>query len=315
MRIDTHRHLGGSIPTQFVWETIQNRKMQWLAESHEDVVVQMTFNNNEPREFHRFLDKFRILDEINWDSELIAESIRHTCMEFHKENLDFVWLDFSINKYMRIGWHKKEAIQFIADCFNQFYPEKVGLILSLKYESMKASQRQYAALIDDPDIVDILFGLDLVGDENHYNADFYRPILSEWAVAGKMTRAHVGEYGSAKNVESALKSGVTNIAHGIKITHDADVMKMAKDLGICFDIAPTSNILTGVVNSLDFHPITNMLFSGLKITIGSDDPVQCQTNLDNEYEVAKSYGVTDEQLENIIQEAVRSTRKYTNLPH
>jgi adenosine deaminase len=314
MRIDTHRHFGGSIPTVFVWETIRDGDLHWLAESHDDVVAQMTFANDEPRSFHRFLDKFRILDEISWTPELIAGSIKSACDEFEKERLDYVWLDFSINKYMRIGWHKKEAIQFIHDCFEQYRPGRVGLVLSLKYESMQASQRQYASLIDDPEVVDLLFGLDLVGDENHYNKKFYKPILKEWAAAKKMTRAHVGEYGSAKNVKGAIKSGVTNIAHGIKITNDPDVVKLAKDKGVCFDIAPTSNELTGVVTDSEFHPMTNMLFSGLRLTVGSDDPVQCNTTLDQEFEAARRYGVTEEQIEKMVQEAIRATEQFIELP-
>lgn len=314
MLIDTHRHFGGSIPVACVWEIIEAKNLHWLAESVEDVESQMTFADDEPRNFHRFLDKFRILDEIAWDEDLIDLSIKAACDEFAAEELDYCWLDFSINKYMRIGWHKKDAIQFIYDRFEAHRPGRVGLILSLKYESMQASQRQYASLIDDPEIVDLLFGLDLVGDENHYQKKFYKPILQEWAKAGKMTRAHVGEYGSAKNVKGAIKSGVTNIAHGLKILHKPEVVALAKAKGTCFDVAPTSNDLTGVVSSTEFHPMTTMLFSGLRLTVGSDDPVQCGTTLKKEFEVAKQFGVTDEQIEEMKQEAVAMTSRFTTLP-
>ena len=138
----------------------------------------MTFKDGEPYNFYRFLDKFKILDEIHWDEELINSSIAAVCQQLEEEGLDFCWLDFSINKYMgAMNWHKKEAIKFIHDSFHRHRPNKVGLILSLKYESMRASQKQYAKLIDDPDIVDLLFGLDLVGDEAYFDYQFYRPYL------------------------------------------------------------------------------------------------------------------------------------------
>jgi len=295
-----------------VWEAIQAKELNWLAESVNDVSQQMTFATDEKRSFHRFLDKFKILDEIYWDEELIDASIKAVCDEFEKEGSDFVWLDFSINKYMRIGWQKKEAIQFIHSTFEKYRPNSVGLILSLKYESTRTSQKQYASLIEDPDVVDMLFGLDLVGDENYFDNEFYRPILQQWRSCGKMTRAHVGEYGSAKNVRDAILSGVTNVAHGIKITNSPEIMQLAIDNDICFDVAPTSNFITGVVDTPKYHPMTEMLFAGLRLTIGSDDPVQCGISIKEEYEVAKKYGVTEDQLAKIKLEAITQTEKFNN---
>lgn len=312
MRIDTHRHLGGSIPVEWVWNTIKERGWYYLAESYDDVKKVMTFCDNEPRNFHRFLDKFRILDKIEWDEELISSSIKAVCSEIEKDKLDYVWLDFSINKYMdAMNWCKKEAIKFIKSAFDTYAPGKVGLILSLKYESMVASQRQYAKLIDDTELVDLLFGIDLVGDEAYFDSSFYRPIFEEWNRAGKMTRAHVAESQSALNGLRAITVlKVTNIAHGIMMSDHDYMLGIAKDYDVTFDLGITSNYLTGVWSDPHFHPVVKLLADGLRVTLGTDDPVQCNSTLDLEFSVAEKMSITEDQQRIMKKVAEENTKFY-----
>jgi adenosine deaminase len=264
-------------------------RSQTSAETIDDVSNQMTFRENEPRTFHRFLDKFRILDEISWTEALIDDSIRVVCDGLEEEGIDFAWMDFSINKYMKLGWHKHEAVQFVYDAFQRYRPGKVGLILSLKYESMRASQRQYAKLIEHENAARCLIGIDLVGDETYFDVDFYAPLFREWRDAKKLTRAHVTEFGDVINITRALQElRVTNIAHGIKVINCPNVTALAKDMRVTFDVAITSNDLTGTWQDLRNHPAIIMLRSGLRVTLGSDDPVQCSTTLDREFMVARN---------------------------
>ncbi len=311
LNIDCHRHLGGSINVDFIWDTIQKFNLKHLAESREDVCRQMTFYPNEIRDFHRFLDKFRILDEITWNEELIDASIKSISADLESENVHYAWIDFSINKYMHIGWHKHEAIKFIYDSFERHRPGGVGLILSLKYESMRASQRQYSKLIEHPIAADCLIGIDLVGDESYFDYEFYKPIFEEWNEAGKITRAHVGESQSSDNVRKAIKGlNATNIAHGLKIFNDECLLKLALDAGVTFDMAITSNYLTGVWKDPQIHPSTAMIRAGLKVTIGSDDPVICSTTLENEFISAHAFGWSLEECNKARQTAVDNSTKF-----
>lgn len=310
MLIDTHLHLGGCISPSFVWRVIQeDHRMRFLAETYEDVVSMMTFDHGEPKTFHRFLDKFRILDEIKWTEELIAEAIRSICDKLEADEIDYCWLDLSLNKYMEIGWHKKEALRFIYDVFQQYRKDRVGLVLSLKYESSKTAQRQHAKIIDDAEVADLLLGIDLVGDEAYFDGYFYAPIFADYNSAGKMTRAHVGETQPHHNVSEAInRLKVTNVAHGISILDDEDSIKSAIDNNVTFDLAVTSNFITGIVK--EQHPILSMYNKGLNITIGSDDPIQCDTTLKQEYNKLRALGALDEHLEVFRSIALRNTERF-----
>lgn len=311
LKIDTHRHLGGCVPVSFVWDAVNKLGLKHLAESEEDVRCQMTFCEGEKRTFHRFLDKFRILDEIVWTEELIDGSVKAICDGLAHEGIDYTWMDFSINKYMKVGWHKTEAIQFIYDSFQRHRPGKVGLILSLKYESMRASQRQYAKLIEHEIAANCLIGIDLVGDEEHFDADFYAPLFADWNAARKITRAHAGESQAKENIGEAIrKLGVTNVAHGFKVIDDEDLIAMARERRITFDLAITSNDITGVWPLSRTHPGVLMLGHDLRCTLGSDDPVQCTTTLDDEFRTARAVGFSELELQRMREIAAENSREF-----
>jgi len=312
MFIDTHVHLGGCITSEFVWEVIQENDLYYLGENLTDVISAMQFGPEEEPNFHRFLDKFKILDKIKWNRDLIDRSVKSICDYMDENSVDYAWMRFSINKYMDcMNWHKHEAIKFIYDAFEQYRPGKIGLILSLKYESLRASQRQYAKLIENEDVAEKLIGIDLVGDEAYFDAEFYQPIFKEWKEADKILCAHVGESQSVDNIRKAIEiMQVTNVAHGLKIVEDKELMQIALDKNICFDMAITSNYITGVCKDYSKHPIHAMLDHGLTVTIGTDDPVQCNTNMLKEYSVLKNdVGLTDDSCNRIMANARDITEK------
>ena len=275
----------------------------YLAESLEDVVQAMTFSPGEPHGFHRFLDKFAILDKIKWTEELIDDSIHAVCEDLICSGTDYTWMRFSINKYMNyLDWHRKDAILFVKQAFERHAAGRVGLILSIKYESQRANQRQVASLIEDPDIADALEGIDLVGDEAYYDAEFYAALLVPWAAAGKRLFAHAGESQPAVNIMDAMrKMGVRDICHGIRAVSykygvprlNNEIIAYALDNDVCFHLALSSNILAGVLDRQDIHPVSTLLSSGVKTTIGTDDPVQCNTNLQREYDLLRAYLMAD----------------------
>lgn len=310
LNVDTHLHLSGCISPQFVWNVIQDRNLKFLASSYDDVVAQMTFMKGEPTSFSRFLHKFKLLDLLPWDEELIDGAIKDVCHYLTDNQIDFAFIDFTINKYMTIGWHKHEAIKFIHDSFRSHAPGKVGLVLAIKYESPRAGQELYAKLIERSDVADMLVGVDLVGDETYYDAGFYAPLLHNWRTAKKMVRAHVGESQAIDNIISAIERlSVTNVAHGFKIVNSPSLMLSIADRDISFDLCINSNYVTGVIDHI-FHPIVTMHRWGIKCTLGSDDPIQFNTNLANEYKLASSFGMDDTEIMAIRENSMRMVNRF-----
>jgi len=172
---------------------------------------------------------------------------------------------------------------------------QIGLLLSVQYHNSRENQLEYANLIDDPKIREIVCGLDLIGDENYFDVDFYKPIIDKWKAHGiHALRAHVGEMpGTGRNVAKAIKQlGITRIAHGIQASDDT--LKLAADNQVCFDLALHSNMITGAWTDLESHPIKRTLNHQCCVTLNTDDPIQFNCTLDDEFELALANNLIDQ---------------------
>lgn len=302
--IDCHVHFSGSIPTEFVWQTIKDKNWTYLANNHQQVIQAIKYNGQHG--FDGFLHCFKIYDEIIWDEQLITQSIQAVSNKIKNDGIQFTWMDFSINKYLHtLNWHKIDIIKHFHNCFNTHLPNQIALVLSIKMESLEATRKQYLNLIDTPDVRECVAGIDLVGDEAYFDHEFYKPYLKKWYEHGKMVRIHAGEVGRIDNVRKTIENlTITNIAHGIDITNDENLMALAKRKNIQFDLALTSNLLIRKDLTTHNHPLYKMMEHGLNCTISSDDPVIFNTTLANEYALIHDT--------KIIETLKHNSRKFTN---
>jgi aminodeoxyfutalosine deaminase len=58
------------------------------------------------------------------------------------------------------------------------------------------------------------------------------------------------------------------------------------DRGTVLDVCPFSNLRTGVVRSLDEHPLPALVAAGVRCSLSTDDPAMFDTDLGREYAAA-----------------------------
>ena len=114
-------------------------------------------------------------------------------------------------------------------------------------------------------------------------------------------RMHVGESGSAEDVEAAIETlGLDEVHHGIHAATSPRVMKLLADRKITLNVCPTSNIMLGYANSYAEHPIKILVENGVPVTINTDDLLVFDSPVDQEYlRLYEAGTLTSEQLDQI----------------
>ena len=112
---------------------------------------------------------------------------------------------------------------------------------------------------------------------------------------------HVGESGSAEDVEAAIETlGLDEVHHGINAANSPRVMKLLADRKITLNVCPTSNIILGYANSYAEHPIKILVENGVPVTINTDDLLIFDSSVDQEYlRLYEAGTLTAEQLDQI----------------
>lgn len=116
------------------------------------------------------------------------------------------------------------------------------------------------------------YSIDLYGDELAQPIENFVPIYEKAAENGLVLKAHVGEWGNAQDIITAIEVlHLDEIQHGIAAIQDRKAIDYLVENNIRLNITPSSNFLLGRVKDLKTHPIATLYRSGVDVTIGSDD--------------------------------------------
>ena len=129
----------------------------------------------------------------------------------------------------------------------------------------------------------------------------YIPIYDKAAENGLVLKAHVGEWGTAKDIVSAVELlHLNEVQHGIAAAQDEDVIDYLIENNIRLNITPSSNVLLGRVPDMEHHPIALLYRKGVDVTIGSDDVLLFDSDVSKEYlRLYQSGCLTKEELDDI----------------
>ena len=155
-----------------------------------------------------------------------------------------------------------------------------------------------------------VIGFDLAGAELGYSAAVHAEAFARARDAGLGLTCHAGEAGGGDYVMEAADLGVSRIGHGIHVVRGDSTGEVqgwiarAKDLGLHFEVCPSSNVHTGAVRSLEVHPIREMMDAGLSVSCSTDNRLMSGVTLTGELEGLHAHtGLTHRQLADLMRAA------------
>jgi aminodeoxyfutalosine deaminase len=148
---------------------------------------------------------------------------------------------------------------------------------------------RYARKYRDQGVV----GIGLGGAEAGFPPEPYAEAFALAREGGLASVPHAGETAGAESVRGALDAlGADRIRHGIRSVEDPGLVAELAARGTVLDVCPFSNVRTGVVRSLEQHPLPQLVAAGVRCSISTDDPAMFDTDLTRDYDAAASLGVS-----------------------
>ena len=145
------------------------------------------------------------------------------------------------------------------------------------------------------------YSIDLYGDELAQPIENFIPLYRKAEDDGLVLKAHVGEWGTARDVVTAVEVlHLSEVQHGIAAAEDDSAMDFLADRKIRLNITPSSNVLLGRVPDMANHPIAKLYRHGIGVTINSDDVLIFDSDVSKEYlRLYQSGCLTAEELDDI----------------
>ena len=283
-KVELHRHLEGSVRYATLKEIAREAG---LPVPRRD---QVQVGRNDPRTLRSFLKKFDPLHSLYPSREAIERVAREAGEDAARDGIVHLELRFSPVHFARrmkadpvdvTGWIIRAARRGAGSM-------TVNFIVTLgRHHSPRENVPSVDAAIEHrSDVV----ALDVAGPEHLPLAPF-APLLKRGAKAGLGITIHAGEARGPDSVREALELGATRLGHGVRAAGDAKLLEEIRRRGIAFEMCLTSNVQTGAVRSAGRHPLIRLLREGYRVTLNTDDPRICGTNLVREFGEAKRLGM------------------------
>ncbi len=207
-------------------------------------------------------------------------------------------LSFGLNEIDNLGG--MESFSRIMDDFHRCYIPQTRFLPELALDRACNVDEVYARL--DTILASQWFrSIDICGDEFAQPIAGFKSIYKAAKAAGLTLKAHVGEFGTADQVMEAVEElELQEVHHGVAAASSPQIMRWLAENHIQLNVCPTSNIMLGVAESYDTHPIRNLYEHGVPVTLNTDDLLIFNQSVSQEYlNLYKSGLMTPEELNDI----------------
>ena len=156
---------------------------------------------------------------------------------------------------------------------------------------------------------DKIIGVGLDSSEKGNPPQKFKRLFDTAIKEGFLTVAHAGEEGPPEYIwESINLLKVKRIDHGVQCLKDKKLVETIKEKNIPLTVCPLSNIKLCVFDKLENHNLKEMLDSGLRVMVNSDDPAYFGGYLNtNLIETSKALNLRIEDIKVLIQNSFKSS--------
>ena len=288
-KVELHRHLEGSLRLETMLDIAQKHGITIPADVLRlSNLVQV--QDQDKFTFQNFLAKFNTLRLFYRSPDVIHRITREAIEDAARDNIRYMELRFTpvaLSRAERFPLH--DVMDWVVTSARETakqYNIIVRLIASVnRHEGTDLAEQ--VAWISASHLDDGIVALDLAGNEAEFPSKPFYGIFKEARQAGLHITIHAGEWGPAQNVREAIEElGAERVGHGVRVLEDESTTALARERNTAFEVCVTSNYQSGVVESLETHPLMKMFGRGINVTLNTDDPSISRITLSHEYYTA-----------------------------
>lgn len=302
-KVELHLHLEGAIPPDALWQLVQKYGGDPAVPDLEALERRFQY-----RDFPHFIQtwvwKNQFLREYE-DFTFIAEAVAG---DLSRQNIRYAEVFYSPSDFLRYGLETQKLTEAIRTGLSRVTESKVNLIIDLVRDRGPQNAARNLAEVNEVKEMGVV-GITIGGSEQDYPPEPFAEIYEKARQLGFNTSAHAGEAAGPESVWGAIRSlKVERIGHGTRAVEDERLLKYLAEKKIPLEVCPLSNVRTGVVKSIDSHPVRKFFERGLVVTISTDDPKMFGNSLAGEYQLlVNRLGFSHDEVRGLIIQSIQAS--------
>ena len=302
-KVELHLHLEGAIPHAALWALVQKYDGTSLVEDMAALEQKFVY-----RDFPHFIEtwnwKNQFLREYQ-DFTFIAEAVAR---DLAQQNIRYAEMYFSPTDFRRQLTDVRRIAAAVRSGLERAPQIEVALVPDIVRDM--GPERGAVTLAQLHEVCDLgIIGITIGGSEQHHPPEPFAPIYEQARRLGLRTSAHAGEAAGSASVWGAVRAlRVDRIGHGTRAVEDEALVEFLAERRIPVELCPISNVRTGVVASIEQHPVRRYFERGMLLSINTDDPKMFGNSLADEYRLlATRLGFSRDDIRSLILQGIESS--------
>lgn len=279
-KIELHVHILGSLQPSTLLSIIREEGINTRYKTVEDIVTRFQYTD-----FAHFIEVYMeivgyLSDERHF--EHITFDMLKKCSEC---NTRYVEASFSPRDHLQHDLEFPRMVEAINKGIDRAR-EMFSIETNIRIDLVRSSTQEEAMEVLDyiEKTPHNIVSIDIGGNEAKFPPKPFAGAYERACEMGLHLVAHAGEAAGPQSIWDAIEFlKVERIGHGLTARDDPKLMAFLKEKQIGVEMSPISNVRTGVVKSIQDHPIREFFDLGFLVTVNSDDPSLFHTDLNNEY--------------------------------
>jgi adenosine deaminase len=283
-KAELHLHLDGSVRPATMLDLAEKDNVPLPTHQLERLAAHLEATDATPS-LAAYIAYFELPIAVMQTAPALERVTHELCQDLATDGVRYAEIRYAPWLHVNRGLSLSDVIQATLHGFRtgQAETKLAGGLIITAMRTMAPDQNLALARAAGRFVGEGVVGFDLAGDEAGHPPGLHEDAFRLARSLGMGVTIHAGEGAGAESVRQAIALGAMRIGHGIRAREDPEVVEMARDGGVEFDTAPTSNMQTKAVQRLEDHPLPQYYRDGIKVTISTDSRTVSRTTLTGEY--------------------------------
>ncbi len=299
--IDLHLHLDGSLSEAAVRHLAAMQQITLPENLHSYLMV-----DADCRDLNQYLTKFAFPLSLLQTATALAYAVQNLLAELNDKELLYAEIRFAPQLHTRGGMTQAEVIEAALRGLKNA-PLPSGLILCCMRGDGNQKENLETVELAAEYLGRGIVGVDLAGAEALYPTENFAPVFARAREMGLPFTIHAGEAAGPESVRKALAFGARRIGHGVRSAEDPELLRELAESGVTLELCPTSNLHTNIFPTLQDFPLRQLMQSGVRVTVNTDNMTVSGTTIRREWEqLQKTFALTPAEIRQLLYQAAEA---------
>ena len=303
-KAELHIHLEGSLEPELLFELAKRNGVETGFRSVEELRAAYVFSN-----LQEFLDIYYVGMNVLLTERDYYDLATAYFEKARADNVRHIEAFFDPQAHTQRGVSLETVVNGLAAAAGDARAAGLGVELIpcfLRHLPVEAAEEMLDALTP---FTEHFVGVGLDSSELGFPPGPFMPVYARAHALGLKLVAHAGEEGPPDYVWEALDAlHVNRVDHGNRALEDERLVQRLAMCAIPLTVCPLSNHKLRVVESLEVHPLRDMLQAGLVATVNSDDPAYFGGYVNDNYRaIAAALDLSGEEIVTLARNSFKAS--------